>query len=124
MDRSPTIINDGLPLLHELLSLAVPEPSSSNVRETILVAVDFEYINNITKKESLDTLSDPDSQAGLAILDTISLNSLQLNKSTRSSRPIILQLDPQNIAPKFRNGFFSASLLRSAERRCLKALSQ
>lgn len=79
MDGPPTVTKDSLQLLHNLLGLIATGSISASLSESVLVAVDFEYLNNIQQYREDDGTPDIDSQAGLAILDTKNLGSPRID---------------------------------------------
>lgn len=68
----PRIAKDGLQIALQVLGLSENPPAQSNHRDPVLIAIDFENITGIGK--DLPSGQEPNTQVGLAVLDTRDIN--------------------------------------------------
>lgn len=72
-DPRPEIAKDGLQIALQVLGLSESPPAQSNHRDPVLIAIDFENITGIGKDSASG--QEPNTQVGLAVLDTRDINA-------------------------------------------------
>lgn len=70
----PEVAKDGLQIALQALGLSESLPAQSSHRDPILIAIDFENITGIGKDS--DSGQEPNTQVGLAVLDTRDITAL------------------------------------------------